>query len=115
MLLPAFTGSGASVFAIARTGADVTVVLASGPVWASDWLLTTVQPVLVITVPLASGELTRTVRVTEPETPAFTLPMFQVTTPAARVPDAVADTKVVWAGSGCWIRTTVALSVPTFG
>src|SRR5437879_6343350 len=57
-LAPAPTGSGASVFEMARIGAEVTVTLASGPVWASDWLLTIVQPVLVITVPFASGELT---------------------------------------------------------
>ena len=111
---PAATGSGASVFEMPRTGAEATVVLASGPVWARDWLLTTVQPVLVITMPLASGESTRTVRVTEPETPALTLPMFQVTTPPATPPDAEADTNVVLAGSGSRRITPVAFEVPVF-
>src|SRR2546425_1499841 len=114
MFAPAATGSGASVLEMPRTGAELTVVFASGPVWASDWLLTIVQPVFTITVPFARGTLTRTVRVTEPETPALTLPMFQVTTPPARAPDAEAETNVVLAGSGSRRITPVAFEVPVF-
>src|SRR6266699_1823834 len=114
MLPPAFTGLGAAVFDTFRTGAEVTVVVAFGPVCGSDSLLSIVQPVLVITVPFASGEFTLTVSVTEPDEPAFTLPTFQVTMPPATEPDAEADTNVVLAGSGSWMTTPVALFVPTF-
>src|SRR5437879_4701940 len=114
MFAPGATGSGESVFDRVSTGAEVTVVVAFGPVCGSDSLLSIVQPVLVMTVPLASGLLTRATSWTEPETPAFTLPGFQVTTPAASVPPAVADTNVVVAGSGSLSTTPVALLVPTF-
>src|SRR6267142_6376278 len=88
MLAPARTGSGESVFDRVSTGAELTVVVASGPVCGSDSLLSMVQPVLVITVPLARGLFTWTTSCTDPELPEFTLPTFQVTTPAARVPPA---------------------------
>src|SRR5712692_2684667 len=114
MLLPAVTGSGESVLETARTGAEVTVTAASGPVWASDSLLTMVQPVLVTTVPFASGAFTLTTSCAEPETPAFTAPMFQVTTPPDSVPPAVAETKAVFDGIGSRRRTPVALLVPVF-
>src|SRR5712692_11333837 len=100
MFEPAFTGSGESLFESPRTGDDVTVVVASGPVCASDSLLAIVQPMLVMTVPFASGTFTLTTSCTDPETPALTLPMFHVTTPAESVPPPVADTNVVLAGSG---------------
>src|SRR5713101_5144174 len=100
MFEPAFTGSGESLFETLRIGDDVTVVVASGPVCASDSLLAMVQPVLVMTVPLASGVFTFTTSCTDPETPALTLPMFQVTTPPASVPPPVAETNAVFAGSG---------------
>ena len=114
MLLPAVTGSGASVLEMFSTGLEVTVVVASGPVCGRISLLSMVQPVLVITVPLASGLLTRTTSWTDPEPPALTAPMFQVTTPAASVPPAVAETKTVFAGSGSLRTTPVALLVPVF-
>src|SRR5213594_3399273 len=114
MFPPAATGSGASVFDRVSTGAEVTVVVAFGPVCGNDSLLSMVHPVLVITVPLASGLFTWTTSCTDPEEPAFTLPTFQVTTPAASVPPAVAETKVVLAGSASLITTPVALLVPTF-
>src|SRR5882762_3310619 len=114
MLAPARTGSGESVFDRVSTGAEVTVVVASGPVCGSDSLLRMVQPVLVITVPFASGLFTRTTSCTEPDTPAFTFPAFQVTTPPDSSPPAVADTNVVFAGTVSLITTPVALFVPTF-
>src|SRR5438445_350255 len=98
MFAPAATGSGASIFEIDRIGVEVTVAVAFGPVGGSDSLLSIVQPVLVITVPFASGKFTLTVSVTEPDEPAFTLPIFHVTTPPATEPDAEADTNVVLAG-----------------
>src|SRR2546426_5496530 len=114
MFAPATTGSGESVLDRVSTGAEVTVVVAFGPVCGRDSLLSIVQPVLVMIVPFASGLITRTTSWTDPEDPAFTLPMFQVTTPAASVPPAVADTNVVLAGSVSATTTPVALLVPTF-
>ena len=114
MFAPGATGSGESVLDRVSTGAAVTVVVAFGPVCGSDSLLSMVQPVLVMTVPLASGLLTRTTSWTDPDVPAFTLPTFQFTTPPEGVPPAVADTNVVLAGSVSLITTPVALLVPTF-
>src|SRR5437762_2755145 len=82
-----FAGLGAAVFDSVRTGVEVTVVVAAGPTCGRVSLLSIVQPVSVITVPFDSGELTRTVSVTDPDEPAFTLPTFQVTTPPATDPD----------------------------
>src|SRR3989442_15777284 len=56
-------------------------------------------------VPLARGLATRTTIWTEPEAPAARLPGDQVTTPEARVPPAVAETKGVLAGTVS-VRTT---------
>src|SRR5438093_877597 len=114
MFAPAATGSGASTFEIDRIGVEFTVTVTGAPAvgavsFESIWKL-----VSVITVPFDSGELTRTVSVTDPDEPAFTLPTFQVTTPPATDPDADADTNVVLAGSGSWMTTPVALFVPTF-
>src|SRR5438445_3931885 len=114
MLAPALTGSGESVFEIERTGDEVTVSFASGPVCGNDSLLLICQPVFVMTVPLASGLTTFTTNCTEPETPALTLPTFQVRTPPPSAPPFVADTNVVLAGSGSVRTTPVALLVPTF-
>ena len=63
-------------------------------------------------VPLARGLATRTTIWTEPEAPAARLPTDQVTTPEARVPPAVAETKVVLAGTVSVITTPVALALP---
>src|SRR5438445_10656062 len=114
MLLPAFTGLGEAILETPRTGEDVTVVVSLGPVWASDWLLAIVQPLLVMTVPLASGLFTLTTSCTDPEAPAPTAPMFQVTTPPDGAPPAVADTNAVFAGTGSLITTPVAFAVPVF-
>src|SRR6266571_3992724 len=114
MFAPGATGSGESVLDRVRTGAAVTVVVAFGPVCGSDSLLSMVQPVLVMTVPLASGLLTRTTSWTDPDVPAFRLPTFQVTTPPDCVPPAVADTKVVLAGTVSVMTTPVAPAVPVF-
>src|SRR5882672_6063077 len=112
MLLPATTGSGASALEMPSNGADVTVVVASGPVAGRLSLLSSVQPVLVMTVPDARGLLTFTTSCTDPGAPAASAPTFQVTTPAASVPPPVADTKVVFTGIGSVITTPVALFVP---
>src|SRR6266581_1543728 len=114
MLPPGVTGSGASLFEMVRTGAEVTVVVASGPVCGSDSLVSIVQPVLVMTVPFARGLFTFTTSCTDPETPALTVPAFQVTTPPAIVPPAVAETNVVLAGRGSLMIVPVPLFVPTF-
>src|SRR6185503_937023 len=114
MLLPATTGSGASVLPMLNTGADVTVVVASGPVAGRLSLLSRIQPVLVMTVPAASGLFTVTTSCTDPDAPDARLPTFQVTTPAASVPPPVADTKVVFTGIGSVTTTPVALFVPMF-
>src|SRR2546428_362032 len=50
-------------------------------------------------VPVARGLATRTTIWTEPVAPAARLPTDQVTTPEARVPAGVAETKVVLAGT----------------
>src|SRR6266446_2873775 len=114
MLLPALTGLGEAILEIPRTGEAVTVVVSAGPVWARDWVLAIVHPLFVMTVPLASGLLTLTTSCTDPEAPELTAPMFQVTTPPDGAPPAVADTNVVFAGSGSVIRTPVAFAVPVF-
>ncbi len=67
-----------------------------------------------MTVPFASGVLTCTTICTEPETPALSVPMFQVTTPPAIVPPPVADTNVVFAGTVSRRSTLVAFAFPVF-
>src|SRR6266508_495824 len=109
MLLPAAPGSGASVLEIPGAGLEVTVVVASGPACGRVSLLSTLQPVLLMTVPFKSGLFTRTTSCTDPETPTPTAPTFQVTTPPDGVPPPVADTNIVFAGSGSWMTTPVAL------
>src|SRR3989442_1050653 len=110
MFDPAFTGSGASAFEMVRTGRDDTVVVIAVPETGVVSLLPILRVELVITVPFASGLATCTTSCTEPEPPAATAPMFQVTTPAARAPPAVAETNVVFAGTVSVI-TPVSVSV----
>src|SRR5438876_1036297 len=114
MSLPAFTGSGESVLETFSTGVDVTVVVATAPATGAVSFESIVYEPFVMTVPFASGLFTRTTSCTEPDAPALTAPMFQVTTPADSVPPPVADTKVVLAGSGSRRTTPVALLVPVF-
>src|SRR3989442_14605844 len=114
MLLPALTGSGASVLVIARIGAEVTVVVSSAPATGPVSVLVMPYAPLWITVPLTSGELALTTRVTVPEAPAASAPMFQVTTPAASPPGAEADTKLVLAGIVSLTTTLDASAVPGF-
>src|SRR5713101_817798 len=61
-----------------------------------------------MTVPFASGLAACTTICTDEDDPAFSAPMFQVTTPAATLPPAVADTKVVFAGTVSVITTPLA-------
>src|SRR5882672_5425530 len=114
MLLPAFTGSGASLFERVRTGRDETVVAIAVPARGAVSLLSMLYVALVITVPFARGLATCTTSCTEPDAPAASAPMFQVTTPAASVPPAVADTNVVFAGTVSVMTTPVALAFPVF-
>ena|SRR2546427_62246 len=114
MFDPAFTGSGASAFEMVRTGWDDTVVVIAVPDTGVVSLLSILKVELVITVPFASGLATCTTSCTEPEPPAATAPVFQVTTPAARAPPAVAETNVVFAGTVSVITTPVAPAVPVF-
>src|SRR2546425_852755 len=67
-----------------------------------------------MTVPFARGLLTLTVRVTEPEPPAASAPIDQVTTPAEREPPPVADTNVAFAGTVSERTTPVAPEFPVF-
>src|SRR6266581_8981979 len=114
MLLPAATGSGASVFEMLSTGVEVTVVVSAAPFTGAASFDVSVYDPLVITVPFASGELTLTTSCTDVDVPAFSAPMFQVTTPPASVPPPVADTKLVFAGTVSVITTPVALAFPAF-
>src|SRR6267143_1522990 len=114
MLAPAATGSGASVLEIVRTGEDETVVVMAAPANGVVSLESMLKAPLVMTVPLGSGLATCTTSCTEPEPPAARAPMFQVTTPAARAPPAVAETNVVFAGTVSVITTPVAPAVPVF-
>src|SRR2546426_4514179 len=112
MVLPAATGSGTSVADTVRTGAEVTVVVMAAPLTGDVSAASMLQVPLVITVPLARGVLTRTVSVTEPDAPAASEPIGQVTTPAESEPPPVADTNVVFAGTVSLITTTVAPAFP---
>src|SRR3990172_7711390 len=114
MLLPAFTGSGASVFVMVKTGADETVVEMEAPAVGAGSLLSMLQVAFVISVPFASGLATCTTSCTLPDPPAASAPIFQVTTPPARVPPPVADTNVVFTGTVSAITTPVALAFPVF-
>src|SRR5712691_3206652 len=114
MLLPAATGSGASVLEMLSTGAEVTVVVSAAPFTGAASFDVSVYDALVITVPFASGRLTLTTSCTDPEVPALSAPMFQVTTPPASVPPPVAETNVVFAGMVSAITTPVALAFPVF-
>src|SRR6185503_10016917 len=114
MLLPATTGSGASVFEMVNTGADDTVVVTAAPLTGAVSLLSMLYVALVITVPFASGLVTATTSCTEADAPAARLPMFQVTTPAASVPPPVADTNDVFAGTVSLITTPVPFALPVF-
>src|SRR5882672_12867059 len=114
MLLPAFTGSGASLFERVRTGRDETVVAIAVPAVGAVSLLSMLKVALVITVPFASGLATATTSCTDADAPAARLPMFQVTTPAASVPPPVADTNAVLAGTVSLITTPVPLAFPVF-
>src|SRR6185503_2554439 len=114
MLLPAFTGSGASVLLMFITGADDTVVVTAAPLVGAVCVLSMLYVPFVMTVPLASGLVTATTSWTLLDAPAARLPMFQVTTPAASVPPPVAETKLVLAGIVSAITTPVAFMLPVF-
>src|SRR5881397_1744717 len=113
--VPATAGSGASVLPMFRIGFEVTVVVSSEPLTGPASVLVMLYVLLWITVPLASGELTCTTRVTVPEAPAASPPRLQVTTPPARSPGAEADTKVVLAGTVSLMTTLVAFSYSNTG
>src|SRR5439155_1900356 len=109
---PATTGSGASVADTVRTGAEVTVVVMAAPLIGAVSAESMLYVPFEIAVPLASGELTRTVSVTEPEAPAASEPIDQVTTPVESEPPPVADTNVVFAGTVSERITPVAPTLP---
>src|SRR5437016_4264735 len=109
MLVPAGTGSGASLFEMDRIGEEVTVVVMAAPAAGAVSLLSMLNVALVITVPFASGLATCTTSCTDPEPPAFSAPMFQVTTPADRAPPPVADTKLAFPGIVSVTTTPLAL------
>src|SRR5882672_11526544 len=114
MLLPATTGSGASVLPTLSTGLDDTVVVIAAPAVGAVSLQSMLYVPLVISVPFASGLVTATTSWTDADAPDASPPMFQVTTPAASVPPPVALTKLVFAGTVSAITTPVALALPVF-
>src|SRR5438128_2225662 len=114
MSLPAFTGSGASAFEMLSAGAEETVVVTAAPAVGDVSLDVIWYEPFVITVPFASGAFTFTTICTDPDTPVFKAPKFQVTTPPDSVPPAVAETKAVFDGIGSRRTTPVALLVPVF-
>src|SRR4029453_12203681 len=98
MLLPASTGSGASVAATLSDGTACTVVVMPGPVTGAVSAQSMEAAPLVMTVPLASGVVPPTTICPEPLAAAFSVPRLQDTVPEACDPPPVADTKVVLAG-----------------
>src|SRR6266446_7344862 len=110
--VPATAGSGESVLPMLRIGSEVTVVVMAAPDTGAVSLLSMAYDPLVRSVPLGSGLATCTIICTEPDEPALSAPMFQLTTPADSVPPAVADTNVVFAGTVSVITTPVAFSFP---
>src|SRR6267378_3247330 len=110
--VPATAGSGASLLPMFRIGSDVTVVVIAAPAVGAVSLLSMAYEALLMRVPSASGLATCTIICTEPDEPAFSAPMFQVTTPPAREPPPDADTNVVFAGSASVIATPVAFMLP---
>src|SRR5213594_2661141 len=114
MLLPAATGSGASVLVRVNRTLERTVVPTAAPLTAAVSLQSMLYVPFVTTAPLATGVLIDTTSCTEPEPPEETLPMVQVTTPPDSDPPAVALTKVVPAGSVSEITTPVASALPAF-
>src|SRR5262245_23387969 len=94
-------------------GAEPTTVVigaaATGSVSAQS-----IDGALVRSVPFASGLVTFTVRLTLPEAPPFTVARFQVALPPETVAGGVAETKVVFAGSGSVRIVPVALALPVF-
>src|SRR5712691_9735340 len=114
MSLPAFTGSGASAFEMLSAGAEETVVVTTAPAVGDVSLDVIWYEPFVITVPFASGAFTFTTICTDPDTPVFRAPMFQVTTLPASAPPPVADTNVVFVGRASVIATPVAFSLPEF-
>src|SRR2546425_9001349 len=114
MCPPASTGAGPALSEGVRTGGDDTVVVPPAPATGAVSLLSMLNVALVITVPFARGLATCTTSCTDAELPAFSAPMFQVTTPAARAPPPVADTKLLFAGTVSVITTPVAPAVPVF-
>src|SRR3989442_14513758 len=107
-------GSGPSVLEMLRFGWDVRVVVIAAPATGAVSLQSIEYEPLVMSVPLGSGLLTWTVICTVPDALAPSAPMFQVTTPAASEPPAVADTKVTLAGTVSVMTTPVASSLPVF-
>src|SRR5437899_5510853 len=97
-----------------RMGHEVTVVYTAAPLTGPDSVLVMLYVALPITVPFASGEFTRTTRVTDPDPPAARRPRLQVTTPPAGEPPFEAETKAVFAGSVSEIDTLLAFSLPVF-
>jgi len=112
MLLPAATGSGPSVALTVSTGRELTVVKAVAAVAGVVSAESMTAALLVIVVPLASELLTRTVICTEPVTPEARPPTVHVRVPPDSVPPAVADTKVVFAGTASVMTTELAEATP---
>ena len=113
-MLPAATGSGASVLVRVKRGSERTVVVIAAPVTGAVSAQSMAYVPLVIVVLLAIGVLIDTTICTEPEPAAARPPRVQVTTPPDCVPPAVADTKVVLAGTVSVMITPVAPAVPVF-
>src|SRR5437899_2757286 len=114
LAVPAAAGSGESVLPMLRIGSDVTVVVMAAPDTGAVSLLSMAYDPLVRRVPLGSGLATCTTICIDEDDPALSAPMFQVTTPPAKEPPPVADTKAVLAGTVSVITTPVALALAVF-
>src|SRR5439155_988504 len=112
MSAPAATGSGASVLDRVNRTLERTVVPTAVPPTAAVSLQSMAYDPLVRSVPLGSGVATCTTICIDEDYPALSDPMFQVTTPPAREPPPVADTKAVLAGTVSVITTPLAFSFP---
>src|SRR2546427_813090 len=108
MLLPAATGSGASVLVRVNRVVDSTVVVAAAPLTGAVSLQSMLSVRWVSPGRVATGVLIDTTSGTEPEAPEVRVRRFKVTTPAASAPPPVAPTKVVPAGRASEITTPVA-------
>src|SRR5213593_174720 len=101
-----------NAFVADRLGFEVTLLAVGRPAMAGVSLESMLYVPLVMRAPFGSGLATVTTSCTDPDAPAASVPMFQLTTPPASDPPAVAEANVVLAGSVSRTTTPVASAVP---